>query len=181
MPREGSDHVSKCVLFLDVDGVLNGHEFDPLAASCGIRPDCVERLNRVLDATGCDVVLSSAWRYMVLCGAMTLEGFGYLLRTHGVRQLGDRLVGTLPFDTADDAEPKDRGDLIAAWLAEHPGYAKAVAVDDLDIFDPRLPHVGFVRTDGMKGLADADADQLVALLRPCPGQKPAAAPAGGGE
>ncbi len=34
----------RCVLFLDIDGVLNGHEFDPLAESSGLRRDCVEPL-----------------------------------------------------------------------------------------------------------------------------------------
>lgn len=52
------------VLFLDIDGVLNGHEYDREAESSTLHPDCVARLNRVLADSECSVVLSSAWRYM---------------------------------------------------------------------------------------------------------------------
>lgn len=60
---------SKKVLFLDIDGVLNAHFFDVDAQSSHIKPKCVERLNRVLKATRCALVISSAWRYMILGGA----------------------------------------------------------------------------------------------------------------
>lgn len=40
------------VLFLDVDGVLNGHEWDDEAKSCNIRRECVKHLNRVVRETG---------------------------------------------------------------------------------------------------------------------------------
>ena len=33
------------ILFLDIDGVLNGHDYDEKAASCSIRPGCVAHLN----------------------------------------------------------------------------------------------------------------------------------------
>jgi hypothetical protein len=164
------------VLFLDIDGVLNGHEYDPLAASCGLRPDCVARLNRVLDETGCEVVLSSAWRYMVLMGALTLSGFGYLLRTHGVRNLGTRLVGTTGLDTQTE-DPTERGRLIVAWLMEQVGVAQAVVVDDMPILGPETAHLDFVQTDGKTGLTDADADRLILLLR----GRPSFAAAPGGE
>ena len=154
------------VLFLDVDGVHNGHDYDPLAESCTIRRDCVERLNRVLDATGCEVVLSSAWRYMVLGGAMTLDGFGYLLRTHGVRNLKDRLVGVLSRDDGQ-ADPAERGKLIVDWLMGQVGVGRIGIVDDLPIIGPGQAHLAhyFVQTDGKAGLSDADADRLIAILR----------------
>jgi hypothetical protein len=78
------------VLFLDIDGVLNGHERHPDSPYTTIRPDCVTHLNTVLLKTGCKVVVSSAWRYMLLRprankpAPMTLLGFAYLLHTHGL-------------------------------------------------------------------------------------------------
>lgn len=155
--------MSRRVLFLDIDGVLNGHEYDPEAKSCSINPECVRRLNRVLDATGCEVVLSSAWRYMVLGGAMTLSGFGYLLRTHRVRNLGARLVGTLPADEGQ-VDPGERGRLAVAWLMGQVGVRNAAMVDDLDVIHGVDTPMPLVRTDGTKGLQDADADRLISIL-----------------
>lgn len=61
------------VLFLDIDGVLNSADWmrrrgPGLRSGCHpdmLDPDACKRLHRVLCATGCDVVLSSAWRYSV--------------------------------------------------------------------------------------------------------------------
>jgi len=67
------------VLFLDIDGVLNGHDFDVAAQSTRIQYRCVRQLNRIIKATECKIVLCSAWRYMLLKRprhkpAMTLTG-----------------------------------------------------------------------------------------------------------
>jgi hypothetical protein len=120
------------VLFLDIDGVLNDHAYDERAESTTLLRPCVDRLNRVLDETGCVVVVSSAWRYMVLGRAMSLHGFEYLLRTHGVRCSG-RLVGTTGRDR-DTTDKTERGRQVGAWLAAYgcPEEPWAV-VDDLPV------------------------------------------------
>ena len=156
-PKRDASHAA--VLFLDIDGVLNGHDFDELAQSSSIRTACVARLNRVLAATACDVVISSAWRYMVLNGAMTLSGFGYLLRTHSVR-LNAPLLGTTGRDTQTE-DPAERGRQVQAWLAEHPDVTRYAVVDDMALGFAGMP---FVRTDGTKGLTDEDAERLIGLL-----------------
>src|SRR5262245_22677615 len=56
--------MSERVLFLDVDGVLN-HEAAFTTMKLGpapIDPACVAQLDRVVEATGAKIVLSSAWR-----------------------------------------------------------------------------------------------------------------------
>lgn len=159
----------RVVLFLDIDGVLNGHDYDERAQSTTIWTQQVARLNRVLEATGCALVVSSAWRYMVLGGAMTLDGFGYMLRTHGVRCPG-HLVGTTGRDR-DVGDPSERGRQIKAWIdayAPDDGFRYAV-VDDMQLGFEGMP---IVRTDGKRGLTDEDADQLIALLSPAPGGSP---------
>lgn len=52
------------VLFLDVDGVLNhaGLRERWLETHRVIDEECVARLKRIVDATGCEIVLSSTWR-----------------------------------------------------------------------------------------------------------------------
>lgn len=166
------------VIFLDIDGVLNGHGFDRSAQSCTIRPDCVVRFNRLLRETGAKVVLSSAWRYMVTGGAMTVRGFEYMLRTHGVA--GCHIIG----HTCTDEECAGRGKQIRRWVEESPyGPIDAYVVLDDEEYDIREPsptfnHAGtnahpFVRTDGKVGLTDADVEAAVRLLlspteRGCP-------------
>lgn len=148
------------VLFLDIDGVLNGHDWDADARSCTIRRDCVDRLNRVMEATDCRVVLSSAWRYMILGGAMTLSGFGYMLRTHGAR-VADRLIGHTRADVAPNVT--DRGAQIREWLDAHPDVASHLAIDDED-FGITAAGVQLLPTDGKVGMTDEDADRAVRML-----------------
>jgi hypothetical protein len=51
------------ILFLDIDGVLNTHR-TPLTSDgfLGIDPYMVILLDRIIQATGCKIVLSSSWR-----------------------------------------------------------------------------------------------------------------------
>lgn len=159
------------VLFLDVDGVMNDHRWDPEVASGVILDEHVARLNRVLLATGAKIVLSSAWRYIVLRGESTLSGIEWLFRSHGI--LANRLLGITGPDTIERCvyrgEPgtwprtNERGQQIADWLREHPGVTRYAVVDDIDLGISESGHP-FVRTDGKVGLTDTDADQLIQIL-----------------
>ena len=162
------------LLFLDIDGVLNAHEYDP-AVRCGqIHRDKVERLNRVLRATGARFVLSSAWRYIVHRGEATLAGMDWLLRSHGL--LGDRLIGitrpdTMRTDANYQGHPQswpvcnERGQQITDWLTGHAGHIwpRYVVIDDLDLGIVAAGHP-FVHTVGTVGLTDIDADRAIAIL-----------------
>ncbi len=87
------------ILFLDIDGVLNGHEKYPDSPYTTIRPDCIAHLNAVVKATDCRIVISSAWRYMLIQQnrrhkpPMTLMGFGYMMHTHGLTRASSLLIG----------------------------------------------------------------------------------------
>lgn len=117
------------VLFLDVDGVLNGHERHA-NGFCGIDCRKVELLNELVAAVGCRIVLVSAWRYMILNGAMTLEGFRHLLAINGAsQQVRDALIGHLPPDGSVN-DLHDRGKLARAWLVAAGVRLNAVALDD---------------------------------------------------
>ena len=72
------------LIFLDVDGVLNSHDFNHAAKSNTLHRDKVDRLNRVIASTGARLVLSSAWRYHYYRGEMNIAGLDWLLRSHGV-------------------------------------------------------------------------------------------------
>lgn len=153
------------ILFLDVDGVLNGHQKHRRSPYTKINRSCVGHLNRVLERTGCKIVLSSAWRYMVLNGSMTLRGFDYMLRTHGLSGTSEVLVGS----TVADEVIASREGQVLAWvrsqrerlLIQKP--RRWAVVDDLPLEFGREAW-RFVQTDGLKGMTRQDASRLIEVL-----------------
>lgn len=152
------------VIFLDIDGVLNGHEWDDEAKSCSIRRECVKHLCRVVRETDAKVVISSAWRYMILGGDMTDRGFGYMLRTHGLisGHPGPVVIGHTEPDQIVNC-PEERALQVREWLANHPDVKSYVVIDDED-FGYRMQAMPFVHTDGTTGMTSADADLAIAHL-----------------
>ena len=145
------------VLFADFDGVLNSKRLSlpPERAASEVEYDdrsfdkeAVERLNRIVERTGCEVVVSSSWRHMYPLGKLCA-----ILRRHGYRH---RLLDV----TIDD--PRGcRGDEIAEWLARHPVERFAI-VDDNSDMGPVYQHL--VQTSFDDGLLDEHVDHIVAML-----------------
>lgn len=163
------------LLFLDIDGVLNRHDFCPIAKSGSLHKTKVALLNYVLEETGAYIVVSSAWRYLVHNKEMSLTGFDWLLRSHGVmhgRLRGITRQDTLPegFEKFDLHKPHtwpisdERGQQIADYLSDDPYIARYAVVDDLDLGISKCNHP-FVQTNQKRGLTLSNARQLVRLLR----------------
>ncbi len=150
------------VLFLDIDGVLNDHTYREDVDSTTMDPRNVYYLNEILrEVPDLKIVVSSAWRYLVHRGAMSLKGFESLLRTHWIT-CKDRLVGLTRLD-ATPAEP--RGGQILEWILGSPEPVTAwVVLDDLDL-DLGANQWRFVRTNGKKGLRDEDAKRAIQILK----------------
>lgn len=148
------------VLFLDIDGVLNDHISLELTDSCGIKRSCVDQLNIIIHNTDCDVVISSAWRYMILGGAMTIRGFEYMLRTHGVSSKMNILDTTKP-----DESIATRADQVADWLKNYKTFKinNYCVVDDID-FGFSKANMNFVKTDGAVGLTEIEANKIIEIL-----------------
>jgi hypothetical protein len=142
------------VVFLDFDGCMNNHSFSEDAQSSSISPACVHRLNKILIETGAKVVLSSAWRYMIINKAMTIKGFDYMLRTHGV--LSGRLIG----HTKADEAISDRGWQIQDWIDENNHFGPYVVIDDMDMGSMHPS----VLCDGSVGLTDEDVERAISIL-----------------
>jgi hypothetical protein len=140
------------VLFLEIEGVLNRTGFEPpesLGLRSWIEPDLAERLNGVLSATGCDLVLCSAWR-----DGRTLQQLSIELFAAGVE-------GSLVGATRALGEPRWRE--IEAWMTLHDLPLEAIAiVDDIADMGPLAPR--FVRTSPLTGLDAAAARSIVALF-----------------
>lgn len=152
------------IIFLDIDGVCNR-----LDQQESFHPSCVEQLNRILAVTESSVVLSSAWRYLLVDQddaprAMNLSGFSVMLRTHGVRGL--KLIGHTPTDEQHPESAGNRGAQIRHWLRENRRLVpvdRYVVIDDNDygISAESLP---FVKTDPWRGLNVESAGDVIRLL-----------------
>lgn len=160
------------ILFLDIDGVMNGHNVDPRVQCGEIHPYRVKLLNIVLEKTGAKIVLSSAWRYLVHNGQMTLEGMDWLLRSHGVmagRLAGVTCVDTMIPDPAGGGKevplPNERGDQMTTWIEAYAGVEEVAfaAIDDIDL-GITAAGIPLVLTDGEKGMTMADAESLIWML-----------------
>jgi len=150
------------LLFLDVDGVLNHHGFVTGAQSCNIVPECVGRLNRIIAETDCKIAISSAWRYMIHGGAMTLRGFEYMLRTHGCHVV-ERIVGITEED--GDKDGPERWTQICRFRDSCAVLHSWCVLDDEPMcFEEGADWNKIVLTNGKLGLQDADAEKVIAML-----------------
>lgn len=149
------------IVFLDVDGVINHHGCWAEPESPKIDSGCIRRLNRIVEATDSRIVVSSAWRYQIHGHAMTLLGFSYMLRTHGLKMFVNGQCVVIDI-TARDEDIAERPDQIRAWL-KYNGMRdqRYVILDDLDADWGDLK---IVRTDPVVGLTDADVERAIAIL-----------------
>lgn len=133
------------ILFLDVDGVLNcrttytkGSEF------FGIDPYMVLLVHRIIEATGCKVVLSSSWRH-----------------TEAGRKIVKKAVPFIDITPSLYGEGMTRGHEIDAWVRHHPDVSKyAILDDDSDM----LAGQPLFKTTWDEGLTQAIVDEVVAYL-----------------
>lgn len=143
-----------------------------LSAGERFRADRVARLNRIVEATGCRVVVSSTWRW----NARVREGFSVSQLQHWLREAG--FVGEVHDITtafSDEVDAWDiehhRGAEILAWCQAQPVAPRALAVlDDLALRGAVEPYL--VRTDYRVGLVDADVERVIGLLRERPRRVP---------
>jgi hypothetical protein len=152
----------KPVIFLDIDGVLNGHR-SFASGYCGIEREQAENLNAILCAVpDANLVISSAWRYMVP-DAMTLKGFEYLLLVSGVH-CKDRVVGITP----KDEEVATRGGQILNWVSRNTDSISRFAILDDMAMDFKEWGLGsnFFQTDGAKGITRETANAIIEFLNP---------------
>ena len=144
------------ILFLDIDGVINSQrtciafngyphnfcavdmaKFDHVA---------IALIRKLCHIAGCNVVLSSSWRY-----------------TFRVDATGEALdlpmIGATPKSKGFDT----RGEEIDYWLKEHPDVTHYAIVDDCE---KMLPHQDqfYVQTDPDIGLTLADYKRLLSIL-----------------
>lgn len=147
------------VIFLDVDGVLNNRKafkqgkIDgfPHGVSLVWDPDCVERLNKIIEKTGAKIVVSSTWRlyadaYEVLTTKMDIKG---------------EFIGCTP-DHLRMVEDSCRGNEISEWMKTNNEQGPIVILDDDSDMGELMDRL--VLTDTEEGLQDQQALQAINLL-----------------
>jgi hypothetical protein len=148
------------ILFLDIDGVLNSVEWMKHGTMWGsnlgaLDPVACARLDRVLVATGADIVLSSAWRHSTSCEKMQT-----FLRVRGCPSA--RVIDRTPWGSEMPPDSGDeRGHQIQHWLDTHPTPRFAIVDDSTDMVH-LLPKL--IRTPWETGLGDEHVELLIAML-----------------
>ena len=134
------------IIFLDVDGVLNCEYTHTKGMSLfPIDPYMVLLVDRIVQATGAKVVLSSSWRYHPESAAIVKKSVDF--------------IDVTPMNRGTSS----RGTEIKAWLDAHPDVTKYAILDDnTDMLTAQMP--SFFKTDWDKGLTDEVANKVIAHL-----------------
>lgn len=132
------------VLFLDIDGVLNSEEYAislGKGGMLGINPEAVKILDRILEATGAKLVISSSWRGSSDLLADIRSNVGEYI------DITPRLSGI-------------RGLEVKTWLDTNPVDRYAILDDDSDFYK----YQPLFKTTWKKGLTDEIADKVIEYL-----------------
>lgn len=141
------------VIFLDIDGVMNGLESRPLDRQglvSFLEPANVAVLNDIIARTGAVVVVSSTWRL-----SMSWESLKAAFRAAGCTA---ELIDRTP-----DLDAGDRQLEVMAWLAAQPTPPDRFVVIDDHFRMPDLPGA-LVRTSKLLGLTSSDVPAVLRRL-----------------
>ncbi len=148
----------KRVIFLDIDGVLVTWDTLKKDTESGkegrfnsFDPKAVERLNKIIEATDSEVVISSTWRMTPNKGDLFRH-----LRKEGIKTYKGR------FDTTPVLD-KERGHEIQKWLLQcHTHVDNFVILDD----DSDMVHLidKLVKTSMKDGLQDEHVIKALTIL-----------------
>lgn len=139
--------MTRRVIFLDIDGVLAPiRRWDRYG---DLEPACIHVLNEIVARAGADVVVSSTHRH-----GKTVDELQDILQAAG-------FIGCVVDKTPTGAPGAERGDEIAAWLAEHPVSGYVIIDDHLDMGE-LVAHL--IQTHPAHGLRPADAPRALAIL-----------------
>lgn len=152
--------MSQPVIFLDFDGVLNTEQFQAQLAADGkptkdvwgpvFDPHAVVNLQKIVEATESQIVISSSWRY--------IHKLGSLRMMWEVRELPCRIHDVLP----RGATYISRGEEIDWYLEKH-GRPNYVIIDDIDDFFASQ-HNHYVETNPIVGISAANAQKAIEIL-----------------
>jgi hypothetical protein len=125
------------VIFLDHDGVIClqsewGGRFERDREGLDsvfddFNSKAIVVLNQIIEATDCEIVVSSDWRHYA-----TLEQMQELYQIRGIKKTPIGMTGSADYSNAQLLE-KYRCVEIRQYLEKHPEISEWVAVDDMDL------------------------------------------------
>lgn len=141
------------VIYLDIDGVLIPDRADARSAA----PAMTDRLQRLLNTTGAQVVVSSHRRRSFMEVVVTLSAFG-LTPDHLLKSASSTPF-LAPRDLDDDLSV--RGQEIQAHIDAH-GIDQFVILDDMPVLAAHADR--HVQPQPATGLTDVDIDRAISIL-----------------
>lgn len=150
------------VVFLDIDGVLNNSGSRSGLALFDVSN--IKALNQIIEKTTAKIVLSSSWRHNIGNDQLfSIDSFAWLLASHGIKQICNRLIDITPHDGRSDLVNNDRGFQCRQWLDMHCEAKKYIAIDDIE-YDFEKYNIPLLKTDSMHGLTLEQAERAIQML-----------------
>lgn len=138
------------ILFLDIDGVVNCvTTAQRHRGVIGIDPYMALLVDRIIQATGCEVVLSSTWRLFPES------------RKEVEKQVCKFIDVTKSMPLIGGAEMHERGKEVEEWLSRHPQVERYAILDDGTDF---MPHQPLFKTMWSTGLTQEIANDVISHL-----------------
>jgi hypothetical protein len=164
------------IIFLDCDGVLNSHTFFASAeqrqdaaegglsfGEAQIDPSALALLDRLVEQTGAQIVISSSWRHI-----WNWQEIARMFERRGMENW-DFVIDQTPTSQTDH-----RGTEVQEWLDmgrerqvvddNFEPVTSWVIIDDTDEFDA-TQRQNFVRTNAKVGLTQADVQRAAQILK----------------
>jgi hypothetical protein len=143
------------IIFLDFDGVITTYK-----SSFRLDPDKLTLLGKIIEATGCGLVISSTWRSYDVQSTIEELSDNMNYYNNGIAfPFCDRIVGV-----TDRIDPAKRGLEIAKWIKDHRFTGKYLILDDMsDMLDEQKPY--FINTDLWEGLNNTDVEKAITILQ----------------
>lgn len=153
------------IIFLDIDGVLNGrYTEETFGGYVFVSDEKISLLKEIIDRTNAQIVLVSSWR------------IGWFLKDHYPTYFGEEVwlfealqekLGEYGIELMDYTEELgNRGEEISNWLKKHNRemIESYVVLDDMDE-DELRPHTNkLVQTNSAEGLTESDVGEAIKIL-----------------
>lgn len=147
------------IIFLDIDGVLNGIEYVKNSGKFGVVVDPVrmELLKEIVNSTGAEIVLSSSWREHWSSTANHCDEIGLEINKKF------RAYKLYIYDKTPSLNFK-RNEEIKVWLSDYPGITHYVILDDIEFTDEYLLPHHIKTSDEAGGLTHEDFIKAIDIL-----------------
>ena len=158
------------IIFLDFDGVITTRE-----SNFKLAPEKLELLGKIINATGCSLVISSSVRRNNLKNTIEYFLSDIFKRSNNgiVFPFCDKIVGvtdmyypkfySINCIIRSDNFARQRGDEIAEWIEKNNFTGRYVILDDMnDMLDNQKNYL--VQTDSSTGLSEPDVEKAIRIL-----------------